>query len=139
MKAAIKEGKIKNEMSKKIKVTQRIINVRRPKNKAYAIGPRRNGANNIYRISPIGGESIDVRFQVGDPRTDLNGIDDQSLLAITRDRMQDWKAAGLGSWHTSLVLAGLWVAEWAISRRTTARIAAAVEGKFAPGPGVTAA
>ncbi len=84
----------------------------------------------IYNVrSP--GRRLAIRFHDGDPREGVNGVSLEALLAICKDRLEDFRAAGLGGEHNEHAIAHIGEAMFHLHARTTDRIMRGVEGSDA--------
>ncbi len=104
------------------------------------------GANHHYKIWPAELDTFDVcsdpdratrlmracaelRFQQGNPADAINGISNESLLAILEDRLAGFQAGPFKSTEGELALYHVRQAQTVLKERTQERTARGVEGQ----------
>lgn len=110
-----------------------------------------NGLNNSIEIRALGelgaggacleylviaGEGVSlqafqsyIKFQTGNPAEEINGISNESLLAVVRDRLEGFVNGPFGSPESSQALAHVIMAMECLQKRTAERIERGVEGQ----------
>ena len=84
-----------------------------------------------YQIDYGYGDSdfIPIPFQNGNPEEGINGISNETLLAILIDRLQGFQTGKFSSRETAIALTHLEEALMWLEKRTRERIERGVEGK----------
>lgn len=97
--------------------------------------PGAGGANHIYAIefeSAGKPESIDIQFQNGPiNEAGVNGISQESLLAIVEDRLKSFQAGPYACEENAMALLAVYTAIAWLKYRTKGRIERGVEGTMA--------
>lgn len=70
-----------------------------------------------------------IRFQRGNPAEGINGLSNESMLAVVRDRLEGFVNGPFGSPESSAALAHVIMAMECLQKRTAERIERGVEGQ----------
>lgn len=97
--------------------------------------PGHGGANHVYRISfsGSGGLVTSFRFQKGGiAEAGINGVTQESLLAIVEDRLASFQAGPYACRENEIALRHVRIAMDSLKDRTRERVARGVEGTSTP-------
>ena len=83
-------------------------------------------AQNVFGERAFGSH---IKFQTGNPAEGINGLSNESILAVVRDRLEGFVNGPFGSPESSEALAHVIMAMECLQRRTAERIARCVEGQ----------
>lgn len=89
-------------------------------------------AREPYRASALMRAVCDIRFQSGDPKDGINGVSNEALLAVVRDRLEDFQAGPFACQGNAEALEAVTKAMDILAARTRERAARGVEGKPIP-------
>jgi len=90
---------------------------------------RRNDEGGSYRYAiSIPGYVVDMQFQRGNPKDEVNGITDESLLSVVLDRLKDTQKTKYATRENALAITKIEEALHWIHHRTLERQARGIEG-----------
>ncbi len=85
----------------------------------------------VVAVGPQGGRAFasHIRFQSGNPAEGINGISNESILAVVRDRLQGFVNGPFSTPDSAGALAHVIMAMECLQKRTAERIERGVEGQ----------